>query len=776
MRSLSYPLFLGTLIFAPLAFGSVETWSIALVEILVFLTSLAYCFETRHNSQAFLKVPGILPLFLLLLLMWLQVIPLPPALVKFIAPGIYQAYAPILDIQDKTQWIPFTVNQKSTLLEALRITSYVFFYVLTVQLLSRKELLGKTIKIIAGLATAIAFFAVLQKFTSPDLIYWFRPAPENSSPMGPWVYRNHYAGFMELLFPLVLALFFFYRPKFSNQQSFRSKLVSIFSSPSSNIQFFLGFSVVLILASIFIGLSRGGIIAANLGLFFFLLLLTRKSRNSGRILPLVFLGSVMLAVTWFGWDPILTRFNAMTTETGVLTQSRFSIWINCAPLIKDFLFTGSGFGTFINVFPQYSTIPDSLIYDHAHNDYLELITDGGLIGFLLAAWFVIIVFRNGFKKLSLRRESFSILLIIGSLTSLFSILIHSFTDFNMHNGANGLYFFFLCGVLISAGNTRLHYRNRATLLQKTDPKWKLSYLIALPLLLVTITFQGGILKAKQQHGEASQIYLSPQLSETILQKQLTIINKTIQLDPLEGLYSSYKGTLLSYLDQSESALTSYLQAAHKDPLEGAYLQEIGLSLPQEDNGVASLLMTEGSKRGLNKEQFTFVLAEWYLAQDKRQQAIAILQQGAERFPSIAENLPQFFLLYKFSKEEIITSLPPHPPTWIALGKFLEKVGQLEESEYYLSHALDYLDQEETIKPSYFMQLYSFYRRQKRTDDAINTLKLGIQWLPNYAPFHIYLGDYYKQQNIPYRAKEEYEQALILEPSNEKIRKRLQSIK
>jgi len=776
MRSLSYPLFLGTLFFAPLAFGSVETWSIALVEILIFLTSLAYCFETRHTSQAFLKVPGILPLFLLLLLMWLQVIPLPPALVKFIAPGIYQAYAPILGIQDTTQWIPLTVNQKSTLLEALRITSYVFFYVLTVQLLSRKELLGKTIKIIAGLATAIAFFAVLQKFTSPDLIYWFRSAPESASPVGPWIYRNHYAGFMELLFPLVLALFFFYRPKFSNQQSFRSKLVSIFSSPASNIQFFLGFSVILILSSIFIGLSRGGIIAANLGLFFFLILLTRKSSNSGRTLPLAFFGSVLLAVTWFGWDPILTRFNATTTGTGALTDGRLLIWIDCAPLIKDFLFTGSGFGTFINVFPQYSTIPSSLIYDHAHNDYLELITDGGIIGFLLAAWFVIIVFRNGFKKLSLRRESFSILLIIGGLTSLFSILIHSFTDFNMHNGANGLYFFFLCGVLISAGNTRIHYRNRATLLQKTTPKWKLSYLIALPLLLAAISFQGGILKAKQQYREASQMYLSPQLSEAVLQKQLSKINKAIQLDPLEGLYSSYKGTLFSYLEQNESALTSYLQAAHKDPLEGAYLQEIGLFLPQKDNELASLLMTEGSKRGLNKEQFIFVLAEWYLAQDERQQAIAVLQQGAERFPSIAKNLPSFFLFYKFSREEIITSLPPQTSTWITLGTFLEKAGQLEESEYYRSHALDYLDREETIKPGYFMQLYSFYRKQKRTDDAINTLKLGIQWLPDYARFHIYLGDYYKQQNIPYRAKEEYEQALMLEPGNEKIRKRLQSIK
>jgi len=63
MRSPAYVLFIGTLFFAPLAFGSVETWSIGIVESLVFLTTLVYCIETRSQSHSYLKVPGILPLF-----------------------------------------------------------------------------------------------------------------------------------------------------------------------------------------------------------------------------------------------------------------------------------------------------------------------------------------------------------------------------------------------------------------------------------------------------------------------------------------------------------------------------------------------------------------------------------------------------------------------------------------------------------------------------------------------------------------------------------------
>jgi len=123
--------------------------------------------------------------------------------------------------------------------------------------------------------------------------------------LAPWVYRNHYAGFMEMLFPIVLALFFYYRPKLRDKQSFRSKAVSILSSPGSNIQFFLGFGVVLILVSIFIGLSRGGIIAANLALFFFLILFSRKLTNSGKILPLaIFWSSSPYGnLVWLGSNP-----------------------------------------------------------------------------------------------------------------------------------------------------------------------------------------------------------------------------------------------------------------------------------------------------------------------------------------------------------------------------------------------------------------------------------------------------------------------------------------
>jgi len=774
MSRLSFPLFLITLIFAPLAFGSVETWSIGIVEILVF-SSVLFCVFKDKERKDFLRIPGIIPLLLLPAYIFLQLIPLPADIVSFLAPKVYEAYAPILDLQETQAWIPLTVNQKSTLLEFIRISCYAGFYILTVQLLSQKDTFTKTVHIVGFMAIAIAFLAILQKFTSPDTIYWFRPAPEGSAPGGPWVYRNHYAGFMELVFPLVLALFFYYRPKFDEELSFRARTAAFFSAPGSNLYFVLGFGVVLILSSVFINLSRGGTIAINLGLFLFLAILTRKKKQSGKLLFLFTVGGVFLAVSWMGWDPILARFNATVTETGGIKDGRLMIWQDCAPIIRDFLFTGSGFETFIHVFPSYSTIPTNLLFDHAHNDYIELLTDGGLIGFGLVVWFVLAVLKNGVKMLGKRRDHYSILLLIAGITSICSILFHSLTDFNMHNGANGLYFFFICGLLVSAGNTRLHYRTRPTLLRIASPKLRLVCLAALPLLFLTVVLQGGIIKGKKELLQAEKVYVTPQLSAKLFAQQHATIDRAIKYDPLEGYYSYYKGSLYSSQQVPEAANREYLAASLKNPFEGAYLQRIGLSLPPEDSDKVTKLMAEGYLRSHNKEKLVFTWVEWLLQENRTEEAAQALQQGIGQFPSLASKLPPVLLGNNFSREAIVDILPEKVSAWIQLGKFAEKMERVDDAEYFRLHALDFLEQEEKIRPWHFNQIYRFYKKQKKEDEAADILRRGIVHLPNYPAFHIYLGDYYKKKDIPYRAMEEYQQALLLEPGNRNIKRRIRKL-
>jgi O-antigen ligase len=133
-------------------------------------------------------------------------------------------------------------------------------------------------------------------------------------------------------------------------------------------------------------------------------------------------------------------------------------------------------GSFTTIYPRYRTIPGDAIADHAHNDYLEFFSDGGIIAFLLGAWFLLVLFYKSYRAFLKRREFYAMYIFVGSIAGIIAILIHSITDFNLHIGANGLYFFFLSGLAVSAAHTRLRDGLHDTYLRK----------INLPLKILTI--------------------------------------------------------------------------------------------------------------------------------------------------------------------------------------------------------------------------------------------------------------------------------------------------
>jgi len=130
MYKTSFTLFIATLFFAPLAFGSVELWSLTAVQLLICCSTFFLIFSFKDSERHLLKAPGSLPLVLLVVWMFFQVLPLPPSIIQTISPSIYEIYQPIIEVAPQDQWIPLTVNQKASLFEWLRIASYALFYFL----------------------------------------------------------------------------------------------------------------------------------------------------------------------------------------------------------------------------------------------------------------------------------------------------------------------------------------------------------------------------------------------------------------------------------------------------------------------------------------------------------------------------------------------------------------------------------------------------------------------------------------------------------------------
>lgn len=774
MKNLPFVLFLATLVFAPLAFGTTEEWSMTTVQLLIAWTVFFLCLQVR-TPEKLLRAPGLLPLILLVGYIGLQLVPLPPALVKLLSPAAYQAYQPLFEVSGTAGWIPLSVYPRETLNELLRLAAYGFFYVLTIQILSNGDRLKRTVSVCCWLAIGIAVLAILQKYSSPKEIYWFRQVADGY-PVGPWVNRSQFCGYIEMMAPLTLALALFYRPALSTEESLRQRIVAFFSRSGGNLYLVLGFGVLVVVCSAFVSLSRGGIIAVTVALLCFFTLLAWQNTRYSSVFFICAAGALILSVTWFGWDPIFRRFEQIVNASGEISIDRFPIWEDVLPLIRDFWLTGSGFGTFIAVFPQYKSLPGQAIFDHAHNDYLELLSDGGVIGFILAAWFVVAVLRAGWKAIGRRRDRYARLVGIGALSGIVGMLIHGISDFNMHNGADGLYFFFFCGLLVSAGNTRFFYQMEATLLKRSTWLSREVFLFSGGVFLCAILLgQGGAMLARWKYAGVSQIYLSRQLSENVLAKVSAALRDAARLDPFEPIYPSLQGDVQRYLRQPEKALEFYIQAGRKDPLNGAYLQQIGMMLPRERLELAARLLEQGAETTLHKDDLLLARVEWLLDSGQREKAIAAVRRGLENTPGMVKEVIPLLQGFTLSREELEAALPQSVDVRLQAGAFLEKLGSPEEGAYLLEGALDFLDREEIVKPAWFSQIYSFHLKRKDEDKAIAVIRLGLEKVPDYPRFHEWLGDHYAREAITYRALEEYRQALLLEPGNISLRRKIDKL-
>src|SRR5262249_26018984 len=130
-------------------------------------------------------------------------------------------------------------------------------------------------------------------------------------------------------------------------------------------------------------------------------------------------------------------------QQGDTLQSRLSIGRDSLAMVRARPMLGWGLGTFAYVYPQYQQGYSVFFADHAHDDYLQAWVETGTIGLLLVAGFLVTFLRRGISRLkgwdSQTGANFSTACWIGSV----GLLVHSFSDFNLHIPANAAMFFVL---------------------------------------------------------------------------------------------------------------------------------------------------------------------------------------------------------------------------------------------------------------------------------------------------------------------------------------------
>jgi O-antigen ligase len=163
-------------------------------------------------------------------------------------------------------------------------------------------------------------------------------------------------------------------------------------------------------------------------------------------------GAIVVGVFWIGAEGLVNR--AAQTIDSVKTSadqqntffSRPEIWKDTWALVRANAFFGIGLGAYKAVFPQYARHDGMYVVDYAHNDYLQILSDGGIIGGALALCFLLLLGRTIWRALQ-AADPLEAGLALGAGAGLVALLVHSVFDFNLQIPSNALLFVFLSSVV-----------------------------------------------------------------------------------------------------------------------------------------------------------------------------------------------------------------------------------------------------------------------------------------------------------------------------------------
>ncbi|MCD6584134.1 MAG: O-antigen ligase family protein [Desulfobacteraceae bacterium] len=768
MRKTAEYLFLTALLFTPMAFGTVETWSCLIMEVIICASALFLYFSTKQ--KIFYQVPGILPLILVLAFILLQIIPLPGNLVKFLSPATFNIYHNSSGLIGPADWIPISICPRATIMELLRLSAYVLFYITAVQLLANRIFLKRTVEVVAWFAALLSIIVIIEFITKRlnyplphDKILWIRQLSHGGTPAGPYVNRNHYAGLMEMIFPLILSMFLAFRPILT-KISLKRRIADFFNQKRIHHHFLYGTAAILIATSLLLSLSRGGIISLALSMNFFATFVIVKARQKKTGLFIAIIIIIVLFLTGTsGWNAIFDRFENIRNQSGIIYDNRYIIWTDCKEIIRDFPLLGTGAGTVENIYPIYRSFPGNDILEHAHNDYLEFLCTGGITLPTFMFFCLFSILFSATKSFNKRREWYSILLFAGCITSISAILLHSLVDFNMQIGANGLYFFFILALTVSAANTRLRSDLSTTYLEKSKKRPYVFGISAMVLCVSVIYINGGALIANYFFSDYQNIHLTPDMSEDELYRISRAAQRAAAYDSLNPKYHQAAAQTAAMMGKDTIAFNNYTKSIRRGPTNSRHLHDAGYFVYQQGNTELAERIFRNSIQCDKKNMAAYIKYAAMLFEEKQmKKGLEVLKSAMSINTDATGKCLSLMVLFKINEDQMVLALPDRVEPHLELGNFFDSLGNKQKTETSYLKALEYLPNETQIKKSYFIHVYTFYRALQSYKKALFIIQQAIEYFPDDDHLHRIAGDLYKKIGIDYRADEEYRKARILE--------------
>ncbi len=453
---------LGLIVFSPLPAAATREWSILVIQLTVIVMFVSYLImdkKASHNEllTRTLKWPSYLFLGFFLYTV-LQIIPLPKFFIKLISPNTY-AFREMYSTGFSTQkFMSFSLIPSHTLREGLELLSYFLIVFLIIKTVTKRQQIIRIFSVLIAMGVFEAFYGLYELYNRNPRILFYEKIHHLDSVTGTFVNRNHFSGFLEMIIPLTIGLIIARISFFSLANlRWREKLLRL-SHKGLSINLLLGGSIVVMSLAILFSKSRSGIFILFLTfvLFFgFASLFFRDSKKHEKWIKKFLNISFMIVIIislYIGIEATLERFELEE----LLESGRPIFWGNTLRIFSEYPLFGTGLGTFPSIYPDLMKDGEILRIYHAHNDFLEYLTELGIVGFLLIFGGILILLYHSFILWKKRQDPDLKGLAMGGFISIFGILIHSITDFNLHIPANMLLF----SVVLSLIITTTHYKSR----------------------------------------------------------------------------------------------------------------------------------------------------------------------------------------------------------------------------------------------------------------------------------------------------------------------------
>ena len=429
------------IILSAVAYGTVHYWALALFFLGAVAVVILWVVDSWNLGSVRLnRNPLQFSLLGMMLLGIVQLLPLR-------TPGASGLSVPFVK--------SLSLDPYSTRLELVQTCALTIYFAAALIFTDTPKRLRVLVRTIIIFGFLLAIFGLTQSFTSPNKIYWLREMAQ-ATPFGPFINRHHFAGYMELALALPLGL-----------------LAS--GSVAKEKRIIYAFVAGLMAVALLMTNSRGGLISLGAEILFIAVIgfgvKRRNNKNSSiahgiksvavrATLALGLVVALMVGLAALGGEDALNRLVG-TVNSEDPSTGRLNFWDVTVDIIKNHPIIGTGLGAFGVVYTGYDSRNGLYRLEQAHNDYLQVLSDGGIVGALIGLFFIINLFRLGFMRRE-SRDEFRRGVATGAMAGCFAVLVHSFFDFTLHTPANALLFLVLAALATMNGRVEDVQNRRKT--------------------------------------------------------------------------------------------------------------------------------------------------------------------------------------------------------------------------------------------------------------------------------------------------------------------------